>query len=148
MKHIVIICLVFTGLLSGAAHAEMKKSQLRALEKSIVEKEWPACVDPRNYYDNVYCAAKVYNLLDNALNETYIDVRKMLTSEQKKSLKKVQLTWLRERDNTCSRLEDGSVVMNLGCSKNRTVESLYYLNQIKENIADFSILLAEYKTKE
>lgn len=148
MKYLFSICLIATALISSSVHAEMKKSQLRALEKSIVEKEWPACVDPRNYYDSVYCAAKVYNLLDNALNKTYVDVRKMLTNEQKKSLKKVQLTWLRERDDTCSRLEDGSIVMNLGRTKNRTVESLYYLNLMKENISDFSMLLAEYKAKE
>ena len=148
MKFVFSICLILTAFVSGTVHAEIKKSQLRALERSIIEEEWPACVNPRNYYDNVYCSAKIYNLLDNALNKAYIDVRKMLTSEQKKSLKKVQLAWLHERDDTCSKLEDGSIVMNLGCTKNRTVESLYYLNQMKENISDFSILLAEYKAKE
>lgn len=135
------------ALLSTSAFGEMKQSQLRQLERSIVDKEWPACVTPRNYYDKVYCAAKVYNLLDNALNSAYVDVRKMLTKEQKNALKKVQITWLHDRDNQCTQLEGGSVVMDLGCSKSRTVESLYYINQIKENLVDFPLLLAEYKAK-
>ena len=147
MKHLLSIGFLLSALLSNSVFAEMKQSQLRQLEKSIVEKEWPACVTPRNYYDQVYCAAKVYNLLDNALNAAYIDVRKKLTKEQKNALKKVQITWLHERDDKCAKLENGRVIMNLGCSKSRTVESLYYINQINENVSDFSLLLAEYKAK-
>jgi uncharacterized protein YecT (DUF1311 family) len=147
MKQLLTIGFLLGALLSNSVLAEMKQSQLRQLEKSIVEKEWPACVKPRNYYDQVYCAAKVYNLLDNALNSAYIDVRKMLSKEQKNALKKVQITWLHERDDQCAQLNGGSVVMDLGCSKSRTVESLYYINQIKENPADFPLLLAEYKAK-
>ena len=147
MKRLFTISLMLSALVTTSANAEMKQSQLRALEKNIVEKEWPACVEPRNYYDKVYCSAKIYNLLDNALNKAYVDVRKVLTSEQKSALKKVQLTWLHNRDDQCARLENNAIIMNLGCSKSRTVESLYYITQMKENIEDFAILLEEYKTQ-
>jgi len=140
-----IFSLLLTLMVSGWANATVKNSQLRNLERSIVEKEWPACVKPRNYYDQVYCSAKVYNLMDNALNDNYVALRKMLSKEQKKALKKVQIAWLRERDDTCSKLENGSVIMNLGCSKRRTVESLYYITEMKNNLSDFDLLLSEYK---
>ena len=147
MTRLIITALMFTFFFTGVANAQVKNSQLRKLEKSIVEKEWPACVKPRNYYDQVYCSAKVYNLIDTALNDSYVELRKLLNKEQKSVLKKVQLAWLRDRDDTCAKLEDGSIVMNLGCSKRRTVESLYYINEMKENPADFSLLLSEYKAR-
>ena len=148
MRTTLIFSLFFSLMVSGWANATVKNSQLRNLERSIVEKEWPACVKPRNFYDKVYCSAKVYHLIDNALNENYVALRKMLSKEQKTALKKVQIKWLRERDDTCAKLEDdGSVVMNLGCSKRRTVESLYYITEMKNNLSDFDLLLSEYKER-
>ncbi|MCL6416803.1 lysozyme inhibitor LprI family protein [Aestuariirhabdus sp. Z084] len=130
------------------AHAAVKQSQLRALERQIVEEKWPACVSPRNYYDRVYCSSKVYNLLDTSLNERYIALRKTLSDGQKQRLKKVQVAWIRERDDQCASIQEDSVIMDLGCTKARTVESLYYITEMNKNPQDFDLLLQEYKRRE
>lgn len=143
MKKLIIFVSIL--IFSLSVNAAVKKSELRNLERSIVSKEWPACISPRNYYDQVYCSTKVYGLLDSALNEQYGKTIKSLSSNQARQLKKVQINWIRARDDKCAEVDsDGSVIINLGCSTLATVESLYYLQQMDQYPADFKMLISEY----
>jgi uncharacterized protein YecT (DUF1311 family) len=143
MKKIIILLWMF--VFSLPVNAAVKQSELRNLERSIVAKEWPACVSPRSYYDQVYCSTKVYGLVDSALNKQYSKTIKRLTSNQVKQLKKVQISWIRSRDDKCAKVDnDGSVILNLGCSTSTTVESLYYLQQMDTYPSDFDMLISEY----
>ncbi len=143
MKKIIILLSIF--VFSLPVNAAVRQSELRDLKRNIVAKEWPACVSPKNYYDQVYCSTKVYGLIDSALNKQYSKTIKRLTSNQVKQLKKVQISWIRSRDDNCAKVDDnGSVILNLGCSTSTTVESLYYLQQMDKYPSDFNMLISEY----
>ena len=142
-KLITSLVLLFTA---SSLMAEVKEFQLRELERSIVKKEIPNCLNVTRYYDVVYCSGKVYSILDDTLNTTYTQVRKKLNKEQKNRLKKVQVKWIHHRDDTCATVKNNSVILNLSCAKRQTVESLVYLLAIDKNPQDFDKLLIEYKT--
>ncbi|ELJ8717769.1 DUF1311 domain-containing protein [Vibrio cholerae] len=135
-------------LLSVPAYSAIRNSEIRDLEKEIIKKEWPACLTPNNYYDQVYCASKVYGVVDDVLNDQYKNTVKLLSREQSKSLKTVQIKWIRNRDDKCAKIIDSSVVLDLSCSTKLTVESIYYLKQIERNPNDFNLLLNEYERGE
>ncbi|HGE6015350.1 TPA: lysozyme inhibitor LprI family protein [Vibrio cholerae] len=135
-------------LLSVPAYSAIRNSEIRDLEKEIIKKEWPECLTPNNYYDQVYCASKVYGVVDDVLNDQYKNTVKLLSKEQSKSLKTVQIKWIRNRDDKCAKIIDGSVVLDLSCSTKLTVESIYYLKQIERNPNDFKLLLNEYERGE
>ena len=59
------------------------------------------------------CAAEAYKSEDDLLNQNYKALRAKLSSEEKRELKYVQLTWLKYRDQQCAfesaRYEGGSI---------------------------------------
>ncbi|WP_233357277.1 lysozyme inhibitor LprI family protein, partial [Vibrio cholerae] len=71
------------------------------------------------------CASKVYGVVDDVLNDQYKNTVKLLSKEQSKSLKTVQIKWIRNRDDKCAKIIDGSVVLDQSCSTKLTVESIY-----------------------
>lgn len=144
-KSFFLLCL----MLANFANAELRKSEIRELERKIIKKEWPSCLDPKSFYDQVYCASKVYSVVDTTLNRQYKKTIKKLTKTQAKLLKKVQLRWIRKRDDRCaSVLDDGSISVNLDCAISATVASVYYLQQIDKNYQDFDLLIKEYQNGE
>ncbi|EON6315391.1 TPA: lysozyme inhibitor LprI family protein [Vibrio cholerae] len=96
----------------------------------------------------MYCASKVYGVVDDVLNDQYKNTVKLLSKEQSKILKTVQIKWIRNRDDKCAKIIDSSVVLDLSCSTKLTVESIYYLKQIERNPNDFNLLLNEYERGE
>ncbi|MHC5783311.1 lysozyme inhibitor LprI family protein [Aliivibrio fischeri] len=60
----------------------------------------------KKFYDQVYCSTKVYGLVDSALNKQYNKTIKRLTSNQVKQLKKVQISWIRSRDDKCAKVDN------------------------------------------
>ncbi len=144
MKQLIKITLVLLAL-SLVANASIRESELREVQKAIVSKNIPNCVDPKSFYDKVYCAGKVYAVLDDNLNQIYKNLRKKLNKDQKNRLKKVQRFWIKDRDDKCASVNSSGITLNLTCASTKTLESIIYLDQMNKNPKDFDILLKEYK---
>lgn len=140
----IILGLLF---LSSLAFAGVREHEVREAENAILKKRLPNCINVRTYYDQVYCAGKIYAVLDDVLNDVYKDLRKKLSKKQKNRLKKVQIHWIRDRDDKCASIENSQITLNLTCAKNKTIESIIYLYQMNKNTKDFDILLKEYRDR-
>lgn len=86
-----------------------------------------ACDKPMNDFDGLYCLNKVYQEADNELNANYKQLSEKLDSDGKKALKTGQLTWMKERNKTCSRYEADEFFVNLDCATNSTVKRSQFL---------------------
>jgi uncharacterized protein YecT (DUF1311 family) len=87
-----------------------------------------ACDTPRNGFDNVYCFAKIYMDLDKQLNDNYIALMKLLTPEQKKTLRTGQLGWIADRDAKCYRSSENSNSVNIDCALGTTRSRIQFLS--------------------
>lgn len=88
------------------------------------------CERPRNVFDELYCARKIFFDLDDDLNKYYKLLTAKLTWEQKKLLKKGQIAWINDRDSSCTRFDPngiGSVVVS--CAVKKTRERLHFLQE-------------------
>ncbi len=144
MKKIGKICLALS-VFATLANAGIREAEVRDVKRAIVKQKIPNCVEPKSYYDKVYCAGKVYAVLDDRLNIVYKNLRKKLSSEQKNKLKKVQIFWIRNRDDKCASISKEGINLNLTCASHKTLESIVYLEHMSKNLADFEALLEEYK---
>ena len=133
------------SIFAVCAYADVKESAIRNLTNKIIEEKIPNCLDVTTHYDKVYCAGKIYNVLDDELNGVYKSLVRKLSKDQKSKLQKVQKTWINKRDDSCATVSSKGIIINMTCSIKATVESLYYLREIKSNLKDFSLLLKEYK---
>ena len=86
-----------------------------------------ACDKPRNDFDGLYCLNKVYQEADKELNENYKKLSEQLDSAGKKALKTGQLAWMKERNQNCSRHEDGQFYVNLDCATTTTIKRSQFL---------------------
>lgn len=77
------------------------------------------CDQARNTYDDIYCTNKVYASADAELNKNYQLLRTKLTTHQKGILKTSQLSWIRERDNECTRSTGVDVECRLRTTQDR-----------------------------
>ena len=81
------------------------------------------CDKTRNTYDDVYCTNKIYASADADLNKNYQLLRKKLNTNQKQTLKRSQLAWIRDRDAQCT---DGSTI-DVQCRLETTQERNHWL---------------------
>lgn len=65
---------------------------------------------------------------------------------QKERLKKVQLSWLRKRDNECAQEESGNIIMNLSCAKSKTIESLYSIHAMNQSPDLIDEIIEDYSS--
>lgn len=92
-----------------------------------------ACDAPKNDFDDVYCLDKVYQQADKELNVNYKKLNAQLDSDGKKTLKAGQLAWIKERNNSCSKLEANGFYVNLDCATNTTINRSQFLqDRIRE----------------
>lgn len=91
------------------------------------------CDKPRDDFDGLYCLNKVYQESDKELNEAYTELRKFLNDEEKKQLKKTQITWIKQRNNNCSFRKDENFFVSLGCTTKTTVSRT---NTLKDRIRE------------
>ena len=138
---------VLLTIVSGYAFADIRNAELRDIEVQILTSTLPACVSPRTYYDEIYCSVKVYGLLDDHLNTKYSTLRSTLQEVDQNQLKRVQLAWIHNRDDQCAKIEVDAVIMNLQCAKLKTLESLFYIEQMIKYPNDFHLLLKEYQDR-
>lgn len=85
------------------------------------------CDTARNTYDAVYCDGKVYASADNELNKNYQLLRSKLNAQQKGILKKSQLAWIRDRDDSCTDRSDNGVYTR--CQLSKTQERNSWLRE-------------------
>ena len=83
------------------------------------------CENARNTYDNVYCTNKLYADADHELNQNYQKLRGLLNTEQKTTLKRSQLAWIRSRDAQC--VEGNSI--DVGCRLSTTQDRNTWLRE-------------------
>ena len=88
------------------------------------------CERPRNVFDELYCARKIFFDLDDELNRYYKLLMEELNNEQKALLKQGQLAWIKERDSSCTSVDEhgvGSVIVS--CAVKTTRERLHFLQE-------------------
>ena len=86
-----------------------------------------ACDKPKNDFDGLYCLNKVYQEADRELNENYKKLSGQLDAAGKQALKKGQLAWIRERNESCSKLEPGRFFVDLECATGTTIARAQFL---------------------
>lgn len=92
-----------------------------------------ACDVPKNDFDGLYCLNKVYQEADKELNENYKKLNSKLDSEGKKPLKSGQLSWMEDRNSSCSKREGAAFFVNLDCATNTTIKRSQFLqDRIRE----------------
>ncbi|AWH87447.1 lysozyme inhibitor LprI family protein [Limnobaculum parvum] len=87
------------------------------------------CATPRNAFDQVYCSSTEFSQLDRDLNQQYSRVVKLLSAEQKSTLKTSQLNWIKQRDTSCSEEKDSGYFVNLSCANNMMNERITFLKE-------------------
>lgn len=87
------------------------------------------CDYPRNDFDGLYCLSKVYQEADKDLNTTYGKLVKQLNKNQRAILKRGQLAWMRDRNDSCSRYDDYSFLVNMDCATSMTTNRVNFLNE-------------------
>ncbi|WP_289050526.1 lysozyme inhibitor LprI family protein [uncultured Psychrobacter sp.] len=86
------------------------------------------CDKPNNDFDDLYCLTKVYLEADKELNSSYAKLAKQLNSQQKSTLKRGQLAWIRERNDQCSYNNDEGFFVNMDCATRITTKRVSFLN--------------------
>ena len=74
-----------------------------------------------------YCKDKLYIQADKDLNTAYNDLAKQLSVADRKTLKSVQLDWMRERDSSCIEERDDEILLLVNCRLNRTIKQTQFL---------------------
>ena len=87
------------------------------------------CDKPNNDFDGLYCLTKVYLEADKELNNSYNKLSKLLNKQQKATLKRGQLAWMRDRNDRCSYNDDEGFFVNMGCATRKTTTRVNFLNE-------------------
>ncbi len=80
------------------------------------------CDNPRDDFDGLYCLNKVYQEADKELNDAYQELRGFLTKEEKRKLKNTQISWIEDRNSSCSLRKGGNFYVSLNCTTATTIE--------------------------
>jgi uncharacterized protein YecT (DUF1311 family) len=87
------------------------------------------CEDPKNAFDDVYCYSKLYIEADGDLNKAYSELTKLLSKDEKATLKKGELAWMRARDGKCSKQEGDDNFVDLDCAVEETRNRIAFLEE-------------------
>lgn len=91
------------------------------------------CDTARNTFDEFYCKDKLYIQADKDLNKAYGELMKALPSASK-TLKSVQLEWMRGRDSQCIEERDDEIVLFVNCRLRKTVEQTNFYKTACANV--------------
>lgn len=91
------------------------------------------CDNPRDDFDGLYCLNKVYQEADKELNIEYKKLRTYLTKNQKIKLKRTQISWIKNRNKSCSFKKSSGFYVNLKCTANTTI---YRTNILRDRIRE------------
>ena len=90
---------------------------------------WTDCDKTTTDYDVVYCGTKLYLQADKELNDAYQKLVGKLNTDGKKLLKTGQLAWIETRNQQCSERRGKSILVNLDCATDTTVERTHFLTE-------------------
>lgn len=85
------------------------------------------CEHTKNDFDDVYCLAKNYINADADLNQYYGALAKQLDAESKANLKKGQLVWIDQRNQSCGFSKDDGYYVDLDCAVTTTRQRSTFL---------------------
>ena len=92
-----------------------------------------ACDKPKNDFDGLYCLNKVYQEADKELNDNYQKLAAKLDGNGKQGLKKGQLAWIQDRNQSCSKSEGSHFYVDLQCATSTTISRSQFLqNRVRE----------------
>ncbi|MHA3049282.1 lysozyme inhibitor LprI family protein [Acinetobacter sp. ANC 4641] len=107
----------------------MKIKRKLGLAALLFSLSWAAHADncdiTRNTFDDIYCTNKLYASADRELNKNYQLLRGQLTAQQKTILKRSQIAWIKERDQSCT-IDSG---VNVECRLNSTQNRNHWLQE-------------------
>ncbi len=86
------------------------------------------CDKPRDDFDGLYCLNKVYQEADKELNRAYSELRGYLNRSEKNQLKKIQISWIKQRNKNCSLRKNSGFYVNLNCTAKTTISRTNTLN--------------------
>jgi uncharacterized protein YecT (DUF1311 family) len=85
------------------------------------------CEHTKNDFDDVYCLSKNYINADADLNQYYGALTKQLDADGKSALKKGQLGWMTQRNQSCGFAKDDGYYVDLDCAVRTTRERISFL---------------------
>ncbi len=86
------------------------------------------CDNPRDDFDDLYCLNKVYVQSDKDLNGAYKKLVDKLDEQGRKTLKKSQNVWIKDRNSRCSYRDERGFFVNIRCAADMTIERTNFLN--------------------
>jgi uncharacterized protein YecT (DUF1311 family) len=89
------------------------------------------CSSIKDEYDRAYCFTKAYPQIDTELNKSYEQLTSLLSKPQKKTLTKIQLNWMEQRNTACSLKSGDRFYVDMKCVTDTTNSQNEFLkNQI------------------
>ncbi|HEY4067605.1 MAG TPA: lysozyme inhibitor LprI family protein [Burkholderiaceae bacterium] len=87
------------------------------------------CDKPKDDFDGLYCLNKIYIETDAELNQAYKELASRLPAGDRPRLKETQLTWIEDRNSSCSKKIDSGFYVNLSCATRATRSRLQVLQE-------------------
>ncbi|TCV90688.1 lysozyme inhibitor LprI family protein [Sulfurirhabdus autotrophica] len=87
------------------------------------------CATPKTAFDQVYCAGNLFSQVDHDLNVAYGKLKTHLNPATKDTLKRGQLSWIKERNDQCSKEDSTGFFVNLDCANTMTTDRLSFLKE-------------------
>jgi uncharacterized protein YecT (DUF1311 family) len=127
----------FRAMRARAGEGLVKMSHFKGLAAAIIGLSSLAgvgqakadCEDPKNAFDDVYCYSKLYIEADADLNKAYGELTKLLSKDEKATLKKGELGWMRARNAKCSKQEGEDNFVDLDCAVEETRNRISFLQE-------------------
>jgi uncharacterized protein YecT (DUF1311 family) len=95
-----------------------------------------ACNHPHDDFDGLYCLNKVYQQADADLNTAFGQLRGKLDEAGRAALKSGQLSWIRSRNEECSKREASGFYVNLQCAtKSTKLRTQFLQDRVRECIS-------------
>lgn len=89
------------------------------------------CNSLKDEYDRAYCFTKAYPQIDTELNKSYEQLTSLLSKSQKKTIAKIQLQWMEQRNTACSLKSGDRFYVDMKCVTDTTNSQNEFLkNQI------------------
>lgn len=105
----------------------------------------PACDNPKNDFDGLYCLNKIYQEADKELNVNYTKLMQKVDTTGKQSLKEGQLKWIRERNMMCSMTTRERFFVDVDCATQSTIQRSQFLQDRLRECASSGCLNSKLK---
>lgn len=108
--HVAVVVMIAAGLLYSECSADN-------------------CAWERYDFDDIYNLTRMYVETDKQLNQKYNELQGLLDDADKKTLKAIQLKWLRQRNMACGICKNQRLYIDVECAKEKTEAQLLFLKK-------------------